>query len=169
MDLVICKMLSFLSTFKNKLLLSLSKDFKIKLDKNNYMLFKKEEDYNILFYLQRIFFDLNKNLLYNYDEKEKIKVFFRLSLIRIILENLFEIEFKIFYDKRKYENPFIIKFPNLSYLYCNNFKEIDILIQNILSDEFVEKLRVNYGEINNLLGDVLFNLGSKFNIKYYKI
>ena len=131
------------------------------------MLFKKEEDYNILFYLERIFFDLNKNLLYNYDEK--IKVFFRLSLMRIILENLFEIEFKIFYDKRKYENPFSIKFPNLSYLYCNDYKEIDILIQNNLSDEFVEKLRVNYGEINNLLGDVLFNLSSKFNIKYYKI
>ena len=43
--------------FKNKLLLSLSKGFKIKIDKNNYMLFKKEEDYNILFYLERIFFD----------------------------------------------------------------------------------------------------------------
>ena len=69
-------MLRFLTTFKNKLLLSLSKDFKIKLDKNNYMLFKKEEDYNILFYLERIFFDLNKNLLCSYDEKEKVKFFF---------------------------------------------------------------------------------------------
>ena len=132
------------------------------------MLFKKEEDYNILFYLERRFFDLNKNLLFN-DEKEEIKVFFRLSLIRIILENLFEIEFKIFYDERKNENPFRIKLPNLSYLYCNDYKEIDILIQNNLSDEFVEKLRVNYGEINNLLGDVLFNLSRKINIKYYKL
>ena len=54
----------------------------------------------------------------------------------------------------------------MSYLYCNDYKEIDILIQNNLSDEFVAKLRVNYGEIKNLLGDVLFNLGSKLNIKY---
>ena len=99
MELVICeKMLRVVKTFKNKLLLSPSKDFKIKLDKNNYMLFKKEEDYNILFYLERIFFDLNKNLIHNYDEKDEIKVFFRLSLIRIILENLFEIEVKNFYD-----------------------------------------------------------------------
>ena len=80
------KMSRVVKIFKNKLLLSLSKGFKIKIDKNNYMLFKKEEDYNILFYLERIFFDLNKNLLFN-DEKEEIRVFFRLSLIRIILEN----------------------------------------------------------------------------------
>ena len=161
-------MIGVVKTFKNKILLSLSKYFKIKLDKNNYMLFKKEGDYTILFYLDRIFFDLNKNLLYNYDEKEEIKVFFRLSIIRIILENLFKIEFKIFYDKRN-KNPFSIKFPNLSYLYCNDYKEIVILIQNILSDEFEEKLRVKNGEIKNLLGDVLFNLGSKLIIKYYKI
>ena len=57
--------------FKNKLLLSLSKGFKIKIDKNNYMLFKKEEDYNILFYLERIFFDLNKNLLFNMKKKSE--------------------------------------------------------------------------------------------------
>ena len=51
--------------FKNKLLLSLCKGFKIKVDKNSYMLFKKEEDYDILFYLERVFFDLYKNLLFN--------------------------------------------------------------------------------------------------------
>ena len=110
---------------------------------------------------------LNKNLLF-YDEK-KIRVFFRLSLIRIILEKLFEIKFKIFYDKRKYENPFRIKFPNLSYFYCNDYKEIDIIIQRNLSDEIVEKLKDNYGEINNLFSDVIYNFSTKFNIKYYKL
>ena len=41
--------------FKNKLQFSLSKDYKIKVDKNNYILLKKEEDYEILFYLERLF------------------------------------------------------------------------------------------------------------------
>ena len=59
--------------FKNKLLLSLSKGFKIKVDKNSYMLFKKE-DYDILFDLERVFFDLYKNLSFNDDEI--IRVFF---------------------------------------------------------------------------------------------
>ena len=68
--------------FKNKLLLSLSKGFKIKVDKNSYMLLKKEEDYDILFYLERVFFYLYKNLLFNDDEI--IRVFFRLSLIKNI-------------------------------------------------------------------------------------
>ena len=63
----------FVKIFKNKLLLSLSKGFKIKVDKNSYMLFKKE-DYDILFYLERVFFDLYKNLLFNDDEI--IRVFF---------------------------------------------------------------------------------------------
>ena len=56
-------MINIVKIFKNKLLLSLSKGFKIKVDKNSYMLFKKE-DYDILFYLERVFFDLYKNLLF---------------------------------------------------------------------------------------------------------
>ena len=61
-------MINIAKFFKNKLLLSLSKGFKIKVDKNSYMLFKKEEDYDILFCLERMFFDLYKNLLFNDDE-----------------------------------------------------------------------------------------------------
>ena len=68
------KMPRVVKIFKNKLLLFLSKGFKIKVDKNSYMLFKKEEDYHILFYLERVFFNLNKNLLFNDDEI--IRVFF---------------------------------------------------------------------------------------------
>ena len=37
------------------------------------MLFKKEEDYDILFYLERVFFDLYKIFLFN---DEIIRVFF---------------------------------------------------------------------------------------------
>ena len=160
------KMSRVVRIFKNKLLFFLSKGFKIKVDKNSYMLFKKEEDYYILFYLERVCFYLNRNLLF-YDEI--IRVFFRLSLIKIILEKLSEIKFKIFYDKRKCENPFRIKFPNLSYLDCDDYKEIDIFVQGNLSDEIVEKLRDNYGEIGNLYCDVIYKFFTKINIKYYKL
>ena len=74
-------MINIAKFFKNKLLLSLSKGFKIKVDKNSYMLFKKEEDYDILFYLERMFFDLYKNLLFNDDE---IISFFSFIIIKNI-------------------------------------------------------------------------------------
>ena len=157
MDLFI-KMGRVVKIFKNKLLLSLSKGFKIKVDKNSYMLFKKEEDCDILFYLERVFFDLYKNLLFNDDEI--IRVFFRLSLIKILREKLSRIKFKIFYDKSKYENPFRIKFPNLPYL-DNDYKEIDIDIQGNLSDEIVEKIRDNFGEIGNLYYDAVYKFCPK--------
>ena len=129
----------------------------------------KSKDYDILFYLERVFFDLYKNLLFNDDVEEIIRVCFRLSLIKILLEKLSEIKFKIFYDKSKYENPFRIKFPNLSYLDYNDYKEIDIGIQSNLSDEFVEKIRNNYGKIGNLYFEVVYKFYTKINIKYYKL
>ena len=160
------KMERVLNIFKNKLLSSLSKGFKIKVDKNSYMLFIKEEDYDILFYLERVYFDLYKNLLFN---DEIIRGFFRLSLIKILLEKLSEIKLKIFYDKSKYENPFRIKFPDLSYLDYNDYKEIDTDIQGNLSDEFVEKIRNNYGKIGNLYSEVVYKFYTKIDIKYYKL
>ena len=76
-------MINIAKCFKNKLQLSLSKGYKIKVDKNSYILFKKEEDYEILIYLERVFFDLFKNLLFNDDdddddddEDKEIRVFF---------------------------------------------------------------------------------------------
>ena len=51
------------------------KGYKIKVDKNSYILFKKEEDYEILIYLERTFFDLFKNLLFNDDDDQEIRVF----------------------------------------------------------------------------------------------
>ena len=63
--------------------------------------------------------------------------------MKIILKELSEIKFKIFYDKRKCENPFRIKFPNLPYLDCIDYKEMDVFIQGNLSDEIEEKLRDN--------------------------
>ena len=160
------KMERVVKIFKNKLLLSLSKGFKIKVDKNSYMLFKKEEDYDILFYLERVFFDLYKNLLFI---DEIIRVFFRLSLIKILLEKLSEIKLKFFYDKSKYENPFRIKFPNLSYLDYNDYKEIDTDIQGNLSDEIVQKIRDDFGKIGNLYFEDVYKFYAKINIKYYEL
>ena len=130
------------------------------------MLFKKEEDYDILFYLERVFFDLYKNLLYN---DEIIRVIFRLSLMKIFLEKLSRIEFKIFYDISIYENPFRTKFPNLIYLDYYDYKEFDIVIQEKLTDEIRLKISDHIGEIGNLYYDVIFNLSEKINIKYCKL
>ena len=149
-------MINIAKFFKNKLLLSLSKGYKIKVDKNSYILFKKEEDYEILFYLERVFFDLFKKLLFN---DEIIRVFFRLSLIKIYLEKSPEIKIKIFYDKRKYKNPIIIKFPNLSYF--DYHEEI--------GDEFQEKIGGFYKDIGYIYSDVEYKINEKINIKYYKL
>ena len=76
-------MINIAKFFKNKLHLSLSKGYKIKVDKNSYILFKTEEDYEILFDLERIFFDLFKNILFN-DEDKAIRVFFRMTMINYL-------------------------------------------------------------------------------------
>ena len=130
------KMTNIAKFFKNKLLLSLSKGYKIKVDKNSYILFKKE-DYEILFCLERVFFDLFKNLLFNDDDKE-IRVFFRLSLIEKYVKKLPEIKIKIFYDiKRRSKNPVRIKFPNFGYLYYLNYQEITEKIQEKIEDFYI--------------------------------
>ena len=54
-------MISKAKFFKNKIKLFLSKGFRIKVGKNSYILFKKEEDYVNLIYLESVFFDLIKN------------------------------------------------------------------------------------------------------------
>ena len=150
-------MINIARFFKNKFHLSLSKGYKIKVDKNSYILFKKEEDYEILFYLERVFFDLFKKLLFNDDEI--IRVFFRLSLVKIYLEKLPEIKIKIFYDKRKYQNPIRIKFPNLSYF--DYYEEI--------GDEIQEKINEFYKDIGYIYSDVEYKINEKINIKYYKL
>ena len=53
---IMIKMINIAKFFKNKLLLSMSKGYKIKVDKNSYILFKKEEDYEILFCLEKSIF-----------------------------------------------------------------------------------------------------------------
>ena len=69
----------------------MTKGYRIKVGKNNYMLFKKEEDYDTLFYLERVFF-----YFFRHDkEDKKIRLVFRLSLIEKYIESLSEIEMRI--------------------------------------------------------------------------
>ena len=58
-------------------------------------MFKKEEDYEILIYLERAFFDLFKNLLFK-DEDKAIRVFFRMTLIENYFKKLPEIKIIFF-------------------------------------------------------------------------
>ena len=90
-------MASIAKSFKNKIHLFLSKGYKIKVDKKSYLLFEKEEDYLILIYLERIFFDLFKNISFTKEDKE-IRVFFRMILMEKYLKNLHEIKLKSFYN-----------------------------------------------------------------------
>ena len=69
-------MVSIARFFKNKLLLFLSKGYKIKVDKKSYLLFEKEEHYEILNYVERVFFDLFKNISFINDEHKKKSEFF---------------------------------------------------------------------------------------------
>ena len=127
-------MVSIVKSSKNKLQLFPSKGYKIKVDKNSYLLFEKE-DYVTLINLERVFFDLFKNVLFINNEHKNVRVFFRMTLIENYVENLPEIKFKIFYNKHKCKNPFEIKFPNLSFFDCYDyFKNYNLL------DEIWEKL-----------------------------
>ena len=63
-------------SFINKIHLFLSTGYKIKVEKKSYLFFEKEEDHPILIYLERIFFDLIKNISFINDEHKKNHGFF---------------------------------------------------------------------------------------------
>ena len=87
-------MVNIAKFLKNKLVLFLSKGHKLKVDKKSYLLFEKEEYFDILIYLERVFSDLFKSIIfleldeddedfeeYFYDKHKEIRVFFRMTLI----------------------------------------------------------------------------------------
>ena len=92
------------------------KGYRIEVSENSFILFENEEDYMNIFCLEKVIFDFINNLLFNKDkDKDKgndVRVYFRLSLIDKYLKSLPKFrKIKIFYDHRKSENPFEIKFP----------------------------------------------------------
>ena len=65
------------------------KGYKIKVSKDNIILFEKEEDYLLLFYIEKLVFDFHNNLFY---EKEGIRLFFRLSVLEKCIKCMREIK-----------------------------------------------------------------------------
>ena len=74
-------MVRIVKSFKNKILLFLGKAYKIEIDNKCYLLFEKEDNYEILSYLERVILDLIKNNILSNDEHRKIRVFFRMPVI----------------------------------------------------------------------------------------
>ena len=136
----------------------MTKGYRIKVGKNSYILFKKEEDYLYLFFLEKVYFDFYNNLFFKQDEK--IRSFFRLSLIQKYIESLSQIEIVILYNREKIENPFDIKFPNVGYLsfldtidteYCEIFEKMKDYRKEYLENKYIDgidllrkKIRVKY-------------------------
>ena len=157
-------MVSIAKFFRIKLQLFLSKGYKIKVGKKSYLLFEKEEHYEILIYLERVFFDLFRNILFindEDDEHKKIRVFFRMTLIEKYVKKLPVIKIKIFYDKHKCKNPFEVRFPILSYLDYDSDSDVE---NEIL--ENLEDLRDE--ELEYMIADLTFIINEIINVKYYK-
>ena len=151
------KMFSKVNFLKNKIKLFISNGYRIKVGKNSYILFKKE-DYMNLIYLERVFFDLFKNLIFNYDEDRKIRLFFRLTLIEKYIESLFRIKIRILYDITKSENPLKIKIQNI---WHNDVLKLNNIIQEKIVDLENKETDYKYQDIVNLLSYVI-------KVKYYK-
>ena len=73
------KMIGNADFFKNKLKFFMTEGYRIKVGKNSYILFEKEEDYLNLYYLEKVLFDFYKNLLFKQDNR--VRLIFRLLLI----------------------------------------------------------------------------------------
>ena len=96
---IMIKMISKVNFLKNKIKFFMSKGYRIKVEKNRYILFKKE-DYVNLINIERVFFDLFKNLLFKHDEDKNIRLFFRLLLIEKYIKSLSEIKIRILFDEK---------------------------------------------------------------------
>ena len=91
---------------KNKENFMKMRGYKIKVGEDSYILFENEEYYLLMLYFEKVFLDFHKQL---FDGKEVISLLFK-----TYLQNCRVIPIHVYYDKRKYENPLKINFPNLS-------------------------------------------------------
>ena len=85
---------------KDKIKSFLKKGYFVKIDDNNFLLFEKEEHYFVLLNLERILFDLFKNIKFEKEEKE-IRVFFHLSLIIKWIEDMQKFCLEVFMIQMK--------------------------------------------------------------------
>ena len=147
--------------FKNKLRFFVTKGYRMKVGKNSYILFEKEEDYLNMFYLEKVLFDFYSNVIFKKDNE--VGLLFRLSLIEKYIKSLPEFKIKIFHDERKSENPFKIKFPNICY--SDDFKmrgDFYDVISEMEDRNFNNSyLLSKYRDLNNLIIDII-------TVEYYK-
>ena len=141
--------------FKNKENFMNLKGYRLTVGEDSFILFEKEEDYLVLFYLEKVFFDFHNNLFY---EKEGIRLFFRLSVLEKYIKCLREIKIYVFYDEDKSENPLKIKFPNMSY--GEDFKTGEEIVEKIEILEEMNKLEniplmEKYFSVINILGEII--------------
>ena len=155
---IMIKMVSKVNFLKYKIKFFMSKGYTIKVEKNSYILFKKEEDYVKLINIERVFFDLIKNLLFRYDEDRNIRLFFRLLLIEKYIESLSEIKIRILYDEKKSNNPLKIKFPSISQI---DITVLETEIREKIKDLTNNRLLFKYMVIKDLIYELI-------NVKYYK-
>ena len=154
-------MVRIVKSFKNKILLFLGKAYKIKIDNKCYLLFEKEEHYEILSYLERVILDLIKNNILSNDEHRKIRFFFRMSVVENYVKKLSKIKIKTFDNKNNYKYSFRKKFPNLWNLeYLFILEESCSLFQEILVILAIMDLEVKFVDLVELIND-------KISIKYY--
>ena len=137
------------------------KGYRIKLGGNGYILFEKEEDYLNLFCLEKVFFDFYNNLFL---EKEGIRLFFRLTMIEKYIKSLSEFKIKILYDEDKSENPFKIKFPDIS---CGeNYKTRDEIVDKM--EVLEEKKKLENIPLIDKYFSVIELLHERISVEYFK-
>ena len=130
------------------------KGYRIKVGKDTFLLFKNEAFYLQMLYFEKVFFDFHKQL---FNGKEAISLIFRLTTLRKYLsyfqKHNGQIKVRVFYDKRRYENPLKIKFPNLTCcLDPDRREEIEEEIENLEN----EQLEDVYDRIKSWVSDAVF-------------
>ena len=131
------------------------KGYRIKVGEDTFILFEKEEIYLVLFYIEKVFFNFHNNL---FNEKEGIRLFFRLSVLQEYLKSFREIKINVYYDESKYENPFKVKFPNLSC--CDDYErgeEIEDKIEILEENKKLENINLmeTYDRIKQILREII--------------
>ena len=134
---------------KNKENFMKMRGYRIKVGEDSYILFKNEEYYLLMSYFEKVFFDFHKQL---FDKKEVISLLFRLETLKTYLEKWRVIPIHVCYDKRKYENPLKINFPNLSF--CGDY-EMGMEIEDEIEDLNNDQLMDSYEHIKVILSRII--------------
>ena len=98
-----------------------------------------------------------------FNEKEGIRLFFRLTVLEKIIKDLREIKINVFYDEDKSENPLKVKFPNLSY--GEDYEKREEILDKI---EILEENNKMENEILCKKYEIHDNLRERISVGYFK-